>query len=320
VTARPLGVGLLGLGTVGSAVARAFATRSQRIDGAAGRPLRLVAAAVRDPNLVRDAGDVPITGDPHAVIDDPEIGVVVEVIGGMAPSRELVLEALDGRKHVVTANKELVAKEWNALHEAARLAKRELRFEAAVAAAIPIVAGMRELGAVRPRVLRGLLNGTTTYICSRMETGRSFDEALAEAVAAGYAEADPTNDVDGHDAAYKLSILVSILEGRHFHPDNVRRESLRGLSAESVAAASARGGRIRYLAVADFGDRATKARVGPEEVKADSLEGQASGPTNVVTLESDLVPRLLWSGPGAGGDATASAILGDVIEIARRAA
>ena len=317
MSAKPLGVGLLGLGTVGSAVARAFADRSRRIDAAAGRPVKLVAAAVRDPKRPRDAGDVPVTIDPHAILDDPDIAVVVEVMGGTDPARELVLGSFERGKHVITANKELVAKEWNAVHEAARLAKRELRFEAAVAAAVPVIAGMRGLGAVRPRVLRGLLNGTTTYICSRMEAGKSFDEALAEATAAGYAEADPTSDVDGHDAAYKLAILISILEGRHFHPDNVRRASLRGVSAAEVTGAAARGARIRYLAVADFGERATKARVGPEEVAADSLEGQATGPTNVITLEGDLVPRLVWSGPGAGGDATASAILGDVIQIAR---
>ena len=315
---KALGVGLLGLGTVGSAVARAFADRSRRIDAAAGRPVRLVAAAVRDPKRPRDAGDVPVTTDPHAILDDPDVAIIVEVIGGTDPARELVLGSFERRKHVVTANKELVAKEWNAVHESARLAKRELRFEAAVAAAVPVIAGMRGLGAVRPRVLRGLLNGTTTYICSRMENGKSFDEALAEATAAGYAEADPTNDVDGHDAAYKLAILISILEGRHFHPDNVRRASLRGIPASELTGAAARGARIRYLAVADFGERATKARVGPEEVAADSLEGQATGPTNVITLEGDLVPRLVWSGPGAGGDATASAILGDVIQIARR--
>jgi homoserine dehydrogenase len=317
VSAKPLGVGLLGLGTVGSAVARAFADRSRRIDAAAGCPVKLVAAAVRDPKRPRDAGDVPVTIDPHAILDDPDVAIVVEVMGGTDPARELVLGSFERGKHVVTANKELVAKEWNAVHEAARLAKRELRFEAAVAAAVPVIAGMRGLGAVRPRVLRGLLNGTTTYICSRMEAGKSFDEALAEATAAGYAEADPTSDVDGHDAAYKLAILISILDGRHFHPDNVRRASLRGVSAAEMTGAAARGARIRYLAVADFGERATKARVGPEEVAADSLEGQATGPTNVITLEGDLVPRLVWSGPGAGGDATASAILGDVIQIAR---
>jgi len=317
VTASPLGVGLLGLGTVGSAVGRAFAERQKRIDAAAGRSVRLLGAAVRDPKKARKAGEVPITGDPFAILDDPEIGLVIEVVGGHQPAFDLLLAAFDRGKHVVTANKEVVAKEWDPLREGARLAHRELRFEAAVGAAVPVVRGMMDLGAIRPRVLRGLLNGTTTYICSRLESGIAFAEALAEAQAKGYAEADPTNDVDGFDAAYKLSILVSLLEGRHFHPDQVRRTSLSTVGAADADAAADRGARLRYLAVADFGDRATKGRVGPEEVAADSLEGQASGPTNVITLESDMADRLVWSGPGAGGEATASAILADVIAVAR---
>ena len=317
MTAKPLGVGLLGLGTVGSAVARAFATRQKRVDAAAGRPVRLLGAAVRDPAKARDAGDVTITGNAFEILDDPDIGVVIEVVGGHQPAFDLLLAAFDRGKHVVTANKEAVAKEWDPLHEAARLAKRELRFEAAVGGAVPVVRGIRDLGAVRPRVLRGLLNGTTTYICSRLENGIAFADALTEAQAKGYAEADPTNDIDGFDAAYKLSILVSLLAGRHFRPDQVRRTSLSTIGAADADAAKARGARLRYLAVADFGDKATKCRVGPEEVAADSLEGQASGPTNVITLESDMAERLVWSGPGAGGDATASAILADVIAIAR---
>ena len=317
MTTKPLGVGLLGLGTVGSSVARAFATRQKRVDSAAGRTVRLLGAAVRDPKKARDAGDVPISGDPFEILDDPDVGVVIEVVGGHQPAFDLLLAAFERGKHVVTANKEAVAKEWDPLHEAARLAKRELRFEAAVGGAVPVVRGVRDLGAVRPRVLRGLLNGTTTYICSRLENGIAFADALKEAQAKGYAEPDPTNDIDGFDAAYKLSILVSLLEGRHFRPEQVRRTSLRSVGAADADAAAARGARLRYLAVADFGDRATKCRVGPEEVAADSLEGQASGPTNVITLESDMAERLVWSGPGAGGDATASAILADVIAIAR---
>jgi homoserine dehydrogenase len=168
-------------------------------------------------------------------------------------------------------------------------------------------------------VLRGLLNGTTTYICSQLDAGQSFDAALKEAMRLGYAEADPSADVDGFDPAYKLSILISLLEGRHFHPDNVKRTSLRGVSTDDVASARSHGSTIRYLATADFGEKATKARVGPEEVALDSLEGAASGPTNVIRLETDLAGTLVFSGPGAGGDATASAILGDVIAIARSA-
>ena len=315
----PLGVALLGLGTVGSAVARVMAERGKRLDAMAGRPIRLVGAAVRDAHKARDAGGVSLTSDAFALLDDPDVHVVVEVIGGTSPAYDLQLAAFERGKHVVTANKELVAKRWNELHEAARVARRELRFEASVAAAVPIIAAARQLGASRPRVVRGLLNGTTTYICSQLDAGRSFGDALAEAQRLGYAEADPTADVDGFDPAYKLSILVSLLEGRHFHPDNVRRVTLRGLSVADVAAARANGGTIRYLATADFGERATKARVGPEEVALDSLEGRAAGPTNVVRIETDIAGTLVFSGPGAGGEATASAILGDVIQIARAA-
>jgi len=319
VSASPLGVGLLGLGTVGSAVGRAFADRPKRIDAAAGRRVRLVAAAVRDPGKDRDAGGVPVVRDPFAILDDPEIGIVIEVIGGHQPAVDLLNAAFERGKHVVTANKEALAKEWSGLHETARAAKRELRYEAAVGGAVPVIRGIRDLGALRPRVLRGMLNGTTTYICSRLDAGVSFAGALAEAQAMGYAEADPTTDIDGLDAAYKLSILVSLLEGRHFHPDQVRRVSLRNTTAADAGATAARGMRLRYLAVADFGEKATKCRVGPEEVPADSLEGQAAGPLNVIRLESDLAGTLTWSGPGAGGDATASAILADVIAIARSA-
>jgi homoserine dehydrogenase len=317
----PIGVGLLGLGTVGSAVARALTDRdrARRLEAMAGRPVQLIGAAVRDREKERDAGGAAVTSDPFAILDDPEVHVVVEVIGGTAPARDLQLAAFERGKHVVTANKELVAKSWNELHEAARLAKRELRFEASVAAAIPIVAATRQLGASRPRVLRGLLNGTTTYICSQLDAGHSFDEALKEAMRLGYAEADPSADVDGFDPAYKIAILVSLLEGRHFHPDNVLRSSLRGVSPDDVRAAHTRGATIRYLATADFGEKATKARVAPEEVALDSLEGAATGPTNVVRIETDLAGTLVFSGPGAGGDATASAILGDVIAVARAA-
>ena len=314
---RAVGVALLGLGTVGSAVARAMGERAQRLEAAAGHPLRLVGACARDAAKARNAGGVAVTADPFALLDDAAVDIVVEAIGGTDPALDLHLAAFERGKHVVTANKELIAKEWRQLHEAARSARREIRFEAAVAAAVPVLAAARSLGAVRPRVVSGLLNGTTTYICSRMEQGGTFDSALAEAQAKGYAEADPSADIDGWDPAYKLSILVSLLEGRWFDPALVRRTSLRSVTPEQIADAAGRGSRVRYLAVADFGERATKARVGVEEVPASSLEGQATGPTNVVRLDTDLAGTLTFVGPGAGGDATASAILGDVIQIAR---
>ena len=315
---KTIGVGLLGLGTVGSAVARVFAERGPRLGQASGgHRLVLVAACVQDAAKPRDAGGVPLTVDPFAILDDPEVQIVVEVIGGRGAARDLQLAAFERGKHVVTANKELIARNWNEMHETARLAKRQLRFEAAVGASIPLIAAASTLGANRPRLVRGLINGTTNYICSRMESGLGFQEALAEAQALGYAEADPTNDVDGFDAAYKLAILISILDGRWYSPDNIRRTSLRELTPATIAEAAGRGNRVRYLATADFGQKATRARVGPEEVTAGSLEGLASGPTSVVTIDTDLAGELTFRGPGAGGDATASAILGDVTEIAR---
>jgi len=315
---RPLGIGLLGLGTVGTAVARTIAERSRHLDDAIGRPLRLVAAAVRDPSRAREAGEVPITGDAFAILDDPDIDIVIEVIGGLEPARDLHLAAFERGKHVVTANKELIAREWDVLHEAARQAKRQLRFEAAVAAAVPVIAAARTLGASRPRTVRGLLNGTSTFICSRMQDGASFDDALAEAQRAGYAEPDPSNDVDGLDAAYKLAILLNIL-GHRTSPDEVRRTTLRGVTQSAMQAALGRGRTIRSLAVADLDGKRVSARVAPEEVELASLEGSASGPTNVVTFDTDLAGTLTFVGPGAGGPATASAILGDVIAIARSA-
>lgn len=312
----PLGIGLLGLGTVGSAVARTFAERSRHLDDAAGRPLRLVAAAVRDTSRQRDAGDVPVTGDAFAILDDPAIEVVIEVIGGVEPALDLHLAAFERGRHVVSANKELLAKEWDVLHEAARQAKRQLRFEAAVAAAVPVLAAARTLGASRPHTVRGLLNGTSTFICSRMEGGASFDDALAEAQRAGYAEPDPSNDVDGLDAAYKLAILLNII-GHRTSPDDVRRTTLRGITQSAMQAAAGRGRTIRSLAIAQIDGKRVSARVAPEEVELASLEGAASGPTNVVTVETDLAGTLVFSGPGAGGAATASAILGDIIAIAR---
>ncbi|MDQ3098047.1 MAG: homoserine dehydrogenase, partial [Chloroflexota bacterium] len=265
-TKRPLGIGLLGLGTVGSAVARTFAERSRHLDDAAGRPVRLVAAAVRDASRQREAGEVPLSEDPFAILDDPEVDVVVEVIGGTEPARDLHLAAFERGKHVVTANKELVAREWDLLHETARLAKRQLRFEAAVAAAVPVIAAAHTLGATRPRAVRGLLNGTSTFICSRMERGASFDDALAEAQRSGYAEADPSSDVEGLDAAYKLVILLRVL-GQRIHPDEVKRTSLRGTTTATVQAALARGRTIRSLAVAELDGTSVRARVGPEEVE-----------------------------------------------------
>ncbi len=303
-------VALLGAGTVGGAVARIAASRKRL-------RLEITGAFVRDPSRPRDGVPV-LVGNAFDLLDDPSVDAVVEVLGGDEPARSLILAAFERGKHVVTANKLVLARHWGELHDAAKSARRQLRYEAAVAAAVPLIATLQELAAAKPRTLRGILNGTTNYILTRMEgEGTTFDEALAAAQAAGYAEADPSSDVDGFDPAYKLAICIATLERRPFSPDLVRRDSARGATPERLAKARARGKRLRYVAVADFRERAVVARVGLEEVPETSLLALASGPENAVEIETDLVPRLGLMGPGAGGDATASAILGDLLAIAR---
>jgi homoserine dehydrogenase len=307
---------------VGTGLLQLLAEHGPRLTRSVGRSIEVAGVSARSRAKKRGAalGEVAWFDDAERLAAEPSIDVFVELIGGDEGVAKAAVEtALRAGKPVVTANKALLARHGIELAKLAEKSGVALNFEAAVAGGIPVIKTLREaLAANQIRRVYGILNGTCNYILTQMqEEHRSFGDVLAEAQAKGYAEADPTNDVDGFDAAYKLSILVSLLEGRHFRPDQVRRTSLRTVSSADADAATARGARIRYLAVADFGDKATKCRVGPEEVPADSLEGQATGPTNVITLESDMADRLVWSGPGAGGDATASAILADVIAIAR---
>jgi homoserine dehydrogenase len=324
MTAKPVGVGLLGAGTVGGAVGRAFAGRSKRIDAAAGRTVRLLGAAVRDPKKTRDAGDVPLTADPFEILDDPDIGIVIEVIGGHQPAFDLLLAAFERGKHVVTANKEAVAKEWDPLHEAARLAHRELRFEAAVGGAVPVVRGVIEQGAVRPRVLRGLLNGTTTYICSRLESGIAFEDALAEAQAKGYAEADPTLDVDGTDAAHKLAILAQIAFGAAVPLPSIPRRGIAGIDQADIRFARELGYTIKLLAEAfldpaagpDEAGGQLALHVAPVMLRHTRPLALVRDAYNAITVVGDAVGTTLYYGRGAGQMPTASAVVADIIDLA----
>ena len=304
-------VGLLGAGTVGGAVARLAARR---------RTLRIEVAAafVRDPARRRD--DVArTTRDAFEILDDPTVDAVVEVLGGDEPARSLILAALERGKHVVSANKMVMATHWAELQEAARVAKRELRYEAAVGAAMPIVAALRTLAGTRVVALRAILNGTTNYVLTRMEQEATFfEDALGAAQRAGYAEADASMDVDGLDPAYKLSICVATVERRPFPPEHVRRESLRTVTRERLVDAQRRGKRLRYVAAADFGERAVKARVGLEEVDASSLLAVPRGPENAAEIRTADAGVISLLGPGAGGEATAVAILGDLLAIGGR--
>src|SRR5207248_6296922 len=230
---------------------------------------------------------------------------------------DLLLAAFDRGKHVVTANKEVVAKEWDPLREGARLAHRELRFEAAVGAAVPVVRGMMDLGAIRPRVLRGLLNGTTTYICSRLESGIAFAEALAEAQAKGYAEADPTDDVDGFDAAYKLSILASIAFQSRVDIGSVFFEGIRKIGHQDIAYAKELGYVIKLVGIAKETDGQMELRVHPVMLPSRHPLAAVNDVFNAIYVRGNAVGEVMFYGRGAGMMPTGSAVMADIMETAR---
>ena len=302
-------IALLGAGTVGAAVSRLASRRpALRIE--------VVGALVRDPSRARD-GVGRLTAQAFDLLDDPGVDAVVEVLGGEEPARSLILAALERGKHVVSANKLVLATHWAELQDAARAARRELRYEAAVGGAMPIIAALRALAGTRIVSLRAILNGTTNYILTRMEDEATFfEDALGSAQRAGYAEADAAMDIDGFDPAYKLAICVSTIERRPFAPEHVRRESIRAVTSQRLAKAKRRGKRLRYVAAADFGEKAVKARVGLEEVDEGSTLAAPRGPENAAEIATADAGTIVLRGPGAGGDATASAILGDLLAIA----
>jgi len=304
-------IALLGAGTVGAAVARLAARRPAL-------KIEIAGAFVRDAS--RDRGGVPrLTSNAFDLLDDAAVDVVVEVLGGEEPARSLMLAAFERGKHVVTANKMALATHWAELQDAARAANRELRYEASVGAAMPIIATLRALAGTKVVSLRGILNGTTNFILTRMEDDSTFfEDALGAAQRAGYAEADASMDLDGFDPAYKLAICVATVERRPFNPGLVRRESVRAVSRERLADARRRGKRLRYVAAADFGEKAVKARVGLEEVDEGSILAAPRGPENAAEIATTDAGTIQLRGPGAGGDATATAILGDVLALASR--
>jgi homoserine dehydrogenase len=259
------------------------------------------------------------TTDAVAVVADPTVQVVVEVMGGVDEARSLVLAALDAHKPVVTANKALLASHGPELHAAAAAANVDLLFEAAVAGGIPLVRPLRESLLGEPiRRIMGIVNGTTNYILTRMtEEGASYDEALADAQRLGYAEADPSADVGGADAAAKAAILATLAFGVEVHLDEVHTEGIEGISASDIAFASANGQVIKLLAIAEaVGEGRVAVRVHPALVPRDHPLASVRLSFNAVFVEGDAVGQLMFYGPGAGGGPTASAVLGDLIDAA----
>ncbi len=332
-TRTPLRVAVLGAGTVGGAVVRAFLERPERLAPFGGSRLVLAGVAVRD--LARAAGrGIPaalLTDAPAHLVADPEIDVIVELLGGDEPAHALVAAALGAGKQVVTANKHVIAHHGPELEAIARRTGSALRFEAAVAGGIPILSPLAsDLAANTVTRVRGIVNGTTNFILTAMgELGRSYDEVLVEAQANGYAEADPRGDVEGDDAVNKLVLLARLAFGSWLQPASVLRTppsvrgwgkpGITGVSAEEIEGAGFLGLDIKLLALAEPGSVAGSptATVLPTAVPRNGALGGTAGVLNRVEVLADLVGDVAFSGPGAGGDATSSAVLGDLLAIAR---
>ncbi|HUI14804.1 MAG TPA: homoserine dehydrogenase [Xanthobacteraceae bacterium] len=320
--AQPLKVGLAGLGTVGSAVIRLLDEGRDKLIARCGRPIEIVALTARSRTKKRDFELKKFRwfDDPVTLARDPSIDVLVEVIGGEGdPAKRAVETALNAGKPVVTANKALLARHGQKL---AALAERHgvaLNFEAAVAGGIPIVKTLREglNGASFTRIY-GILNGTCNYILTRMEQDRlAFDECLKEAQRLGYAEADPTFDIEGHDTAQKLAILASLAFGTRIDPGAVYVEGISSISLADLDAAAELGYRVKLLGVAVKTEAGIEQRVHPTMVPKDSAIAQVMGVTNAVTVDAEGLAPITLVGPGAGGAATASAIIADLADIAR---
>ncbi len=323
MSARTIGVALLGAGTVGSQVARLLVEHADELAARIGARIELVGVAVRRPHRHEDIPAGLVTTDPASLVADPQADIVVEVIGGIEPARTLLLTALRRGARVVTANKALLAEDGPALFAAADAAGADLSFEAAVAGAIPLIRPIREsLAGDRISRIMGIVNGTTNYILSAMSsTGATYEHALAEATRLGYAEADPTADVDGFDAAAKAAILASIGFHTRVHASDVHREGIADVSAADVAAAAEIGYVIKALAICERvvteGGDAVSVRTHPMMLPRTHPLATVDGAYNAVYVEAESAGRLMFYGPGAGGAPTASAVLGDVVTAAR---
>ncbi|GAC1317918.1 MAG: homoserine dehydrogenase [Chloroflexota bacterium] len=315
-TGKPLGVGLLGLGTVGTGVAQVLLSKADALERRIGRPVRICSVLVRDANKPRavDVG-APLVTDSATVLDDPNIEVVVEVLGGEEPARTLILEAIARGKHVVTANKEVMAKHGPTILSAAARRGVTVAYEASVGGGIPLIGPFQlDLAANEISSVVGIVNGTTNYILTRMtESGASFASALKEAQDLGYAEPDPTNDVEGWDAAYKLAILASLAFGAPVKPDQIWREGITEVSERDILYAAEMGYKVKLLAIARLVEGQVEARVHPTLVHRGSMMASVDGSYNAVQVEGDLIGSALFYGRGAGSQPTASAIVADLI-------
>ena len=318
---KPINVGLLGIGTVGGGTFTVLTRNQEEITRRAGRPIRIVKVADRDIERARDItkGAVEIVDDAFAVVADPEIDIVVELIGGTSVAKDLVLKAIENGKHVVTANKALIALHGNEIFAAAQKKGVMVAFEAAVAGGIPIIKAVREgLSANRIEWIAGIINGTTNFILSEMrEKGLGFDEVLGEAQRLGYAEADPTFDVEGIDAAHKLMILAGIAFGIPMQFDKVYTEGITKLTREDIKYAEELGYRVKLLGITKRAENGIELRVHPTLIPEKRLVANVNGAMNAVVVKGDAVGPTLYYGAGAGAEPTASAVVADLVDVTR---
>ncbi|MCP4210589.1 MAG: homoserine dehydrogenase [Halieaceae bacterium] len=317
----PLKIGICGLGTVGSGTFNLLHENADLLRARAGVSLEVVHVGARRDNPACDLSDAQVSRDIFAVAADPEVAVLVELIGGTTVARELVEAGIRAGKHVVTANKALIAEHGNALFALAVEHNVELRYEAAIAGGIPIVKALREgLSGNRIEWLAGIINGTTNFILTEMrDEGRDFADVLGEAQALGYAEADPTFDVEGIDAAHKLVILASLAFGMPLKFESVYTEGITRLQPQDVAYAEELGYVIKHLGIARQNHQGVELRVHPTLIPRQRLLGNVDGVRNAVLIEGNAVGPTLYCGAGAGDRPTASAVVADLVDLGRAA-
>jgi homoserine dehydrogenase len=316
---EPIKVGLLGFGTVGSGTFTVLRRNQEEIKRRAGRGIEITRIAVRTPSKVQGAAGIDVTTDFNAVVDDPSIDIVAEMIGGTGVARELVLRAIANGKHVVTANKALLAVHGSEIFEAASKKGVMVAFEAAVAGGIPIIKALREgLTANRIQYIAGIINGTTNYILSEMrDRGLDFATALKAAQELGYAEADPTFDIEGVDAAHKVTIMSAIAFGVPVQFDRAYVEGISKLDAIDIRYAEALGYRIKLLGIARRTEKGIELRTHPTLIPAKRLLANVEGAMNAVVVHGDAVGTTLYYGKGAGAEPTASAVVADLVDVTR---
>jgi homoserine dehydrogenase len=317
----PVRIGLLGLGTVGGGTVNVLSRNAQEIGRRAGRDITVTRASARNLNATRicNTDGIQLTTDPFEVVDAQDVDIVVELIGGDTLSKDLVIKAINNGKHVVTANKALIALHGNEIFALAQQHGVMVAFEAAVAGGIPIIKAIREgLAANQIQWLAGIINGTTNFILTEMrDKGRDFADVLAEAQSLGYAEADPTFDVEGIDAAHKLTILAAIAFGIPLQFDKAYTEGIREITADDVVYAEQLGYRIKHLGIARKTDAGIELRVHPALVPERRLLANVDGVMNAVVVHGDAVGPTLYYGAGAGAEPTASAVVADIVDVVR---